>query len=58
MILRYLNEVHKDYYKKEPVLDEARKLAGILGIGAAASETEMLIRYRNFEKARGNRKVI
>jgi hypothetical protein len=58
MILKYLNESHKKYYSKSPVLVEASKLAEILGIRKAESAADLLENYREFEKSRGNRKII
>ncbi|MFA6127454.1 MAG: hypothetical protein WC699_09125 [Bacteroidales bacterium] len=58
MILRYLNEVHKDHYQKKSVLSQALRLAAKLNIGSGASVEELLIQFRNFEKGRGNRKII
>lgn len=58
MVLRYLNETHKKYFVKMPVLIEASRLAGIVGIGAAETTEELLKHFRLFEKGRGNRKII
>jgi hypothetical protein len=58
MVLRYLNEMQKKYFMKAPVLHEASRLAGILGIAMGESAEEMLIHFRDFEKRRGNRRII
>jgi hypothetical protein len=58
MILKYLNETHKDFYCKGPVIQQACELAGILGIRSFESVEGMLINFRLFEKSRGNRKII
>ena len=58
MILRYLNEVHKTVYSKLPVAVEASKLADRLGITTGGSAKELLDSYREYEKGRGNRKII
>ncbi len=57
-ILRYLNEMHKSHYTKSPVIEEASCLAKITGIAAAESAEELLIHFRNYERGRGNRKII
>ncbi len=58
MVLKYLNETHKKYYTKSPVLVEASKLAGMVGIPEADSVVRLLESYREYEKGRGNRKII
>jgi hypothetical protein len=58
MILRYLNEVHKIHYVKMPVVQEASHLAKTLGIPPADSAEELLVHFRDFEKRRGNRRII
>ncbi len=58
MVLRYLNEVHKTHFTKEPVMTEALELAVLLGIRPAESVEEMLWGYRDFERNRGTRKII
>jgi len=58
MVLQYLNAMHKQHYSKMPVLHEASRLASILGIPAAVSAEDLLLNYRNFERGRGNRKII
>lgn len=58
MVLQYLNETHKKFYVKAPVMQEASRLALILGIRKAESAEELLVHYRDFEKGRGNRRII
>lgn len=58
MILQYLNEEHKSHYLKMPVTEEASRLAVIMGIGKAETAEELLLNFRDFEKGRGNRRVI
>jgi hypothetical protein len=58
MVLQYLNEMHKKFYDKAPVMQEASRLAVMLGINKAESAEELLIHYRDFEKGRGNRRII
>lgn len=58
MVLQYLNEMHKKFYVKVPVMQEASRLALILGINEAESAEELLVHYRDFEKGRGNRRII
>ncbi|MCX6223731.1 MAG: hypothetical protein NTV01_03110 [Bacteroidia bacterium] len=58
MVLRYLNDVHKDQYVKMPVLHEASRLALILGINSGESAEELLVHFRDFERGRGNRRII
>jgi hypothetical protein len=58
MILKYLNETHKNDYCKGPVMQHANQLAEILGIRPAECMEGMLVNFRIFEKSRGNRKII
>lgn len=58
MILKYLNEVHGKYYLKASVVQEAARLGVFLGIEKAESPEGLLNHFRDFEKGRGNRKII
>lgn len=58
MILRYLNETHKTHYARKPVLQEASRLAEKTGISRSESAEGLLINFREFERGRGNRKII
>lgn len=58
MILRYLNEMHKDQYVKIPVVHAALHLAEILGISPADTAEELLVGFRNYERGSGNRRII
>ncbi len=58
MVLKYLNEVHKRHYAKSPVSREAVRLGEILGICNAENVETLLLNYREYEKNRGNRKII
>jgi glycosyltransferase involved in cell wall biosynthesis len=53
MVLRYLNESHKDAFKKKPVRQEANRLAGIIDIEPSEDTKTLLENYRNFEKSKG-----
>ncbi|MFA5814017.1 MAG: hypothetical protein WC865_00150 [Bacteroidales bacterium] len=58
MVLQYLNEMHKKFYVKAPVMQEASRLALMLGISKAESAEELLVHFRDFEKGLGNRRII
>lgn len=58
MILKYLNFVHPGHFTKKDVMLEAKRLASALGIPAAGSTEHLLVQYRNFERSRGNRRII
>jgi hypothetical protein len=57
MVLRCLNEMHREFYNKEPVGREASRLAMKIGIDETGSVIEMLTRYRNYERQRGNFRI-
>jgi hypothetical protein len=57
MVVKYLNDVHKDFYSKEPVRQEASHLGARMGLPLADSVQEMLNGYRNYERKRGNTRI-
>jgi hypothetical protein len=57
MVLRFLNSYHASGNGRLPVLEEANKLAARAGIVEDSLASRLLINYRNFETARGIRRV-
>jgi hypothetical protein len=50
-IVKYMNQAHRDFYRKEPVEQCASALLEELGINAAGKDPdELLLRYRSLEK--------
>jgi hypothetical protein len=58
MVLKYLNTVNRDQYRPVPVVEAASDLARQLELPAADAAEELLLIYRDFERRRGNRKII
>jgi hypothetical protein len=57
LVLRYLNSYNGSHNEALPVLGEANKLAARAGITVESLTIKLLRNYRNFEKARGIRRV-
>lgn len=53
MVLRYLNEVHREAFNKRPVTDEANRLAGMINMERSEDTETLLKLYRDFEKSGG-----
>ena len=57
MILKYLNDVHKDFYGKLPVTREASVMAVKCGLPGTGSAADLLKRFREFERGSGNIRI-
>jgi len=58
MVLRYLNDAHRNDYQKKPVISESNRLATVLGIEKSEQAEYLLVNFRNYERGRGNRRII